>query len=380
MKSLLCFFIVFTTLSAHAYWDLNDVSYLMPIPNVVGSDGLLGIAAPGKGGALITDKVANSLPILAFGMDQEQTNEALRVIGVRVDPCFPLPTPQSCQRQIRLVWQPLETTRRKEVRTVDAALHTFYVLDDSEFAFLLTDLDAWKKQFNVKTQGLPLQVHPAWAQQGDQSPSLAAFNEIVKKYAGAQNMTRLTLMVLRGAGDMWMFAGFDMQGGELVAATVPRLNRRSQTFINQAIPRDHFTGTGIAPAPQGEDTINNLAFKSELLMTVETEETIRKEARAIFRIENPKVFSPENMDCVSCHVAQPAKHWILNNRPEINIEQIWSADMYRNARYDLTNVTPTIWDTRRIRAFGYFGDGPAISQRVINESADVADIINQFIR
>jgi hypothetical protein len=70
----------------------------------------------------------------------------------------------------------------------------------------------------------------------------------------------------------------------------------------------------------------------------------------------------------------------MKTRPEINIEQIWSADAYRNARYDMTNVTPTIWDTRRIRAFGYFGDGPAISQRVINESADVADIINQFIK
>lgn len=380
MKSLLCLFIVFATASAHAYWDLNDVSYLMPIPKVVGSDGLLGIAAAGHGGALITDKVANSLPILAFGMDRDQQSEALRVIGVRIDPCFPLPTPQSCQRQIRLVWQPLETTRLKVVRTVDAALHTFYVLDDSEFTSLLADLEAWKKQFNVKTQGLSLQVHPAWAQEGDQSPSLAAFNEIVKKYAGAKNMTRLTLMVLRGAGDMWAFAGFDMQDGELKNAMVPRLTRGSQTFINQAIPRDHFAGSGILPAPQGEDTINSLAFESERLMTAETEETIRREARAIYRIENPKVFSPENMDCVSCHVAQPAKHWILNKRPEINIEQIWSADIYRNARYDLTNITPTIWDTRRIRAFGYFGDGPAISQRVINESADVADIINQFIK
>ena len=380
MKSLLCLFIVFATTSAHAYWDLNDVSYLMPVPKVVGDDGLLGMAAPGKGGALITDKIANTLPVLAFGMNRDQQTEALRVVGVRIDPCFPLPTPQSCQRQIRLVWQPLETTRQGQVRTVDAALHSFYVLDEAEFNAMLADIEAWKKQFNVKTQGLPLQVHPAWAEQGDQSPSLTAFHEIVKKYAGAQNMTRLTLMVLRGAGDMWAFAGFDIIDGTPKNQVIPRLNRGSQTFINQAIPRDHFAGSGILPAPQGDDTINKLAFESLRLLGSESEETIRKEARAIFRIENPKVFNPENMDCVSCHVAQPAKHWILNKRPDINIEQLWSKDIYRNARYDMTNITEKIWDTRRIRAFGYFGEGPAISDRVINESADVADIINQFIK
>lgn len=380
MKFILSVLLLVLTSFAHAAWDLNDVSYLMPMPSVIGDDNLLGPAAPGKGGALITDRIVKSLPVLAMGLSREEAADTLRVVGVRIDPCFPLPMPQSCQRQIRLVWQPLELNRRtKEVRTIDAALHTFYVLSDNEFSALLKDIQNWKNQFQVKTQGLPLNVHPAWAKQKDQSPSLMAFHDIIKKYAGAGSMTRLTIMVLRGNADMWMFAGFDVNGETVANQFVPRLDRKAQTFINMAVPRDHFSGGGIQPAPTGDDTLNNLAFESLELEGSVSEETIRREARAVFRIENPKVFNPENMDCVSCHVAQPVKQWVLNKRPALEIEKLWSSEIYRNVRYDMTNVTERIWDTHRIRAFGYFDDGPAISQRVINESAEVADALNQYL-
>ncbi|MFS4459378.1 hypothetical protein [Bdellovibrio sp. HCB2-146] len=380
MKYILCLLLLVPTSFIHASWDLNDVSYLMPMPSVIGDDNLLGTAAPGKGGSLIPDRIVKALPILAMGLSREEAAETLRVVGVRIDPCFPLPTPQSCQRQIRFVWQPLEIDRRtQEVRTIDAALHTFYVLTDAEFSLLLKDIQAWKTKFEVKTQGLPLNIHPAWAKQGDKSPSLTAFHEIIKKYAGSGSMTRLTIMVLRGNADMWMFAGFDVKGDTVTNQFVPRLDRKAQTFINMAVPRDHFSGGGIQPAPSGEDTLNKLAFESIQMDEPNTEETIRKEVRAAFRIENPKVFNPENMDCVSCHVAQPVKHWVLNKRPGLEVEKLWSADIYRNARYDMTNVTARISDTHRIRAFGYFDDGPAISQRVINESAEVADALNQYL-
>lgn len=380
MKILLRFLSLMTfTFSLHsqAAWDLNDVSYLLPMPSTIGSDALLGVAAPGKGGPLLPDSLVQSLPILAMGLSSAEAAETLRVVAVRIDPCFPLPTPQSCQRQIRFVWQPLTLNRHNQVRTIDAALHSFYVLNEMEFTNLLKDLENWKSRFAVKTQGLPLQVHPAWAQEGDLSPSLTDFQNLIKKYAGAQNLSRLTIMVLRGAGDMWAFAGFDVQGETLTNFTVPRLNRKAQTFINMAVPRDHFAGDGIAPAPQGEDTLNSLAFDSARLDGPYSEETILREGRAALRIENPQYYHAENMDCVSCHVAQPVKHWVLNKRPELKIESLWSSEIYRNTRYNMTNITENIWDTQRIRGFGYFGEGPAISQRVINESAEVADTLNQ---
>ncbi|MBV2168955.1 MAG: hypothetical protein KUL82_09625 [Bdellovibrio sp.] len=369
----------FLSLQAQAAWDLNDVSYLLPLPTVVGGDALLGLEAPGKGGPLLEPILLGRVPILAIDMDREETYQALRVIAVRIDPCFPLPTPQSCQKQIRLVWQPLQEGRRRQAHAVDAALHSFYVLSDSEFANLLTDLEAWKTKYPVQTNFIPLQVHPAWAQQGDRSPALRDFQEIIKKYAGRANLTRVTAMVLRGAADMWAFAGFELRDGQLELFEVPRLKGRlAQSFVNVAVPSDHFAGGGMSPSPKGSDTFDNIVAESVRLGDG-SEELIRQEVKAAYRIENPKNFSPENMDCVSCHVAQPAIQWVLRKRPELQVDQLWSSEIYKNAKYNLTNRSPEVWNTQMIRGLGYFGKNMAISQRVINESAEVADSINLLV-
>ncbi|KHD89064.1 MAG: hypothetical protein OM95_05755 [Bdellovibrio sp. ArHS] len=365
------------TFQAQAAWDLNDVSYLMPLPRDISSRGLLSLQDQGKGGALLTTAILERLPPLAFSVNREQAAEVLRVVSVRIDPCFPLPTPQACQKQIRLVWQPLEEDPQGVLKTVDAAIHTFYVLSDAEFADLLVDLQAWKKKFSVNTQYQPLQVHPAWSSQGEQSVALADFKNIIKKYAGLANLTRATVMVLRGADDMWAFAGFSYVNGQMDMLPVPRLSGRlSQAFVNVAIPFDHFAGGGISPAPKGSDTFNNIVAESSRLESG-TEDMIREEIRSAFRIENPKNFNPENMDCVSCHVAQPAISWVLSNRSELKVDQLWSSEIYKNAKYNLKNLTPDLWNTRMIRGFGYFDTHIAISQRVINESAEVADMLNQ---
>lgn len=374
---LLMILLTSMALHAQAAWDLNDVTYLMPLPQTVGGDGLLRLESPARGGALLPVSMVNQLPVLAIDRTRPEVNSTLRVMAVRIDPCFPLPTPQSCQRQIRLAWQPIEINRRNEVETVDAALHSFYVLQDWEFANLLKEINAWKSKHSVNTKYMPLQVHPAWAAEKDSSPALADFQKIILKYAGVENFSRVTAMVLRGNGDMWAFAGFEPRGGKLELLPIPRLNRLSQSFINMAVPADHFSGGGISPVPKGADTFNNIAAES-LRMGEGTEDTIREEVRAAFRIENPKFFNPENMDCVSCHVAQPAIHWVLNKRPELQVEKLWSQEIYGNPKYHLKNTSAEIWNTQQIRALGYFGKNVAISQRVINESAEVADFINRI--
>ncbi|WP_413291749.1 hypothetical protein ACLSU7_10045 [Bdellovibrio sp. HCB185ZH] len=366
-----------TSFSAFGFWDLNDVSYLMPLPRKVGQDQLLSLKSNGAGGPILPVRFMDTIPPLSPVMTQDQTNEALRVVAMRIDPCFPLPTPQNCQRQLRLVWQPLEDGRFK-AQTVDAALHSFYVLTDEEFISLLNDLQAWKYKYQMNTTGLPLQVHPVWAHVQENHSSITDFNNIVLKYAGLKNLSRVTAMVLRGAGDMWAFGGFDVKGGKLQMFKIHRTDRAAQAFINRAVPADHFDQGMISPAPEGNDTINKIIVNSANLQTG-NEELIRKEVFAAYRIENPKVFHAENMDCVSCHVAQTARDWAFKKRADINYTDLFQAASYQNAKYNMQNVTPILGHTQNIRAFGYFIENVAISQRVINESAEVADVINQFV-
>ncbi|MEN0057225.1 MAG: hypothetical protein AAGB31_00195 [Bdellovibrio sp.] len=367
--------------ASFAAWDLNDVSYLMPLPQKLGSDGLLRMNAPGRGGDLLPAPLLARLPLLAMDMSREESYAALRVVAVRIDPCFPLPTPMSCQKQIRLVWQPLEKGPRQKTLAVDAAFHSFYVLTEEEFPKLLADLTQWKEQFKVETASKPLQIHPAWQEEGDHSPALAAFHEIIRKYAGGENLSRVTMMVLRGGGNMWAFAGFDMKNGSLMMVPVPRLDdRRSQAFVNMATPADKFSGGGMSPTPLGQtDVFQDILVDSDGLGSG-AEELIRREVRAAFRIENPKNYNPENMDCVSCHVTQPAIRWAVTKRPELKLEELWNSEIYSNHNYNLENISPLRNNTQVIRGLGYFGKDPAVSQRVINESAEVADILNALLK
>lgn len=376
---LICF--ISASSSAFASWDLNDVSYLMPLPLKIGSDNLLRLEASGRGGALLPTKFLSIIPQLTVDNTDAQIAASLRVVGMRIDPCFPLPTPQSCQKQLRLIWQPLQSGYRNQTETIDAALHSFYVLSDEDFTNLLTDLAAWKTKYKLQTQGLPLQIHPAWAQQGDQSLAFADFNSIVRKYAGTENLIRVTAMIVRGDGNMWAFQGFSVKNGELELLKIPRIDRAAQTFVNFAIPVDHFDRGRISPEPQSpnnnEDTFNQVIRNSQNFKTA-NEDVLRKELRAMYRIENPTQFNPENTDCVSCHVAQTAREWVQRNRADIGIQNIWQENAYQNSRYNLQNYTPVLANTQVIRAFGYYGPNMAISQRVINESAAVADQLNKI--
>ena len=141
------------------------------------------------------------------------------------------------------------------------------------------------------------------------------------------------------------------------------------------MPSDHFENGQINPAPAGDDTLNNVITDSGKFNSG-FEDLLRKELRAMYRIEDPKSFNPENTDCVSCHVSQPARQWIMANRTDLGIDNIWLNFSYKNARYNLSNQSANLGNTQIIRAFGYFNSDVAISQRVINESAEVADSLN----
>ncbi len=380
MKLVVFFAVLLTSLlvSAETSWTLNDVSYLMPLPQKIDDETLIRLRTAGFGGQVLPPSVLAKLPKLSLGHTQEEVFNGLRVMGVRIDPCFPLPTPQSCQRQIRLVWQPLDHHPRFGVRSVDAALHSFYVLDDQQFASLLKDLEQWKKQHNVSTTGLPLQLHPAWAKEGTNSVALKDFNAVILKYAGVQNLSRVTAMVLRGAGDMWAFVGYSFEHGQLKLFSVPRIQRNAQTFVNLAVPADQFSNGQILPRPEGEDTFNNLIEDSGQML--DNEALLLKEFKAITRIENPREFNPENMDCVSCHVAHQARQWSVLHRPDLGLADLWNKTKYINTSHNLENKSTEVLNTQSIRAFGYFDRATVISQRVINESAEVADAVNAWLK
>ncbi|UYL10219.1 hypothetical protein B9G69_006455 [Bdellovibrio sp. SKB1291214] len=373
------FAIVFLTLLfsivTRAAWDLNDVSYVMPLQ--VQSDGHVN-TLPMKG--LIPEKIFDRISPIAMDMDARDNARAMRVVAMRIDPCFPYPTQLSCQKQLRLVWQPLvQYEGDGSIDAIDAALHSFYPLTDAEFDSLLQDLQTWKARTGVETRGLPLGPHPAFSSNRGVA-ALKDLNRIILKFAGERNLSRVTAMFLRGGGAMWLFGAFDFKNGELISITLPRLGKATaQSFVNVVTSGEVFSGGGIAGArATGEDTLSTIVSESQRVRTG-NEDLIRKELSAAYKIENPKSYNPENMDCVSCHVAQTARLWVDRKRADIVTKDIAAQFGYQNAAYNMANISQEPWHTQQLRALGYHAKKISIAQRAINESAEVADSINRYL-
>jgi hypothetical protein len=372
MKILSLIFLLSFSLSLQAAWNLNDVSFLLPFPEGV-QDSLLNIKSAGANGPLLPRLLVDQLPPLVMSASRGEMDDALRVVSVRLDPCFVTLPPERCEKQIRFVWQPILSGPGHVPISTDAALHSFYLLTDEQFSRLLLDLQAWKKKWNLQTDALPLQVLPALQNPAVNNPTLKDLLSIFLRYTSQSNLIRVTAMVLRGGADMWAFMQFDIVDGKPMSQPIPRLSGKlTQAFVNQVNPATSFGRVAVAPQPEGSDVLKVILSPSTSLGP-EKDAEIKREMEILGRIENPKNFHANNMDCVTCHVAEAAKQWVLRDKGYLDLQHVLS---YESSRHNLKNTTPQMWNTQMVRAFGYFGRNPAISQRVINESAEVADLLS----
>lgn len=90
--------------------DLNDVSFLYPLPTLAERTRLLGLEAQGNGGPLLTRALFDALPPLMPDTPGSIAFGDLRIVSARIDPCFPGSAPPAapvCLAQLRLVAQPV---------------------------------------------------------------------------------------------------------------------------------------------------------------------------------------------------------------------------------------------------------------------------------
>jgi hypothetical protein len=352
----------------------NDISILFPLPESIIQSSLLESQTQGRYGELLPKATYNQLPNLTAGPGALSTSlEDLKVVALRFDPCFPQEeSPRKCQAQIRLIWQPLQADGNGELQAADAALHSFYFLSDQEFRAALTDLKNLKQKTGWAGETNPLDIQPRLQQEKMKGPFSTGLLEIVKRNTGAQRLSRITFMRLAGQGKMWIFGGFDIQNQKLKKMAIPRVKSFNQFIINVATGPEYFDGN-LGPAPSGPDTFNTLMTRSKLLGSAE-QATVKEEALSTFRIENPRLQDPNTMDCVSCHAAQPAQLWALREFRALKLDQLAEDSKY-SSNYPLANTSPHPERTGLFRAFGYDGREPAISQRVINETAAALETI-----
>lgn len=353
--------------------DLNDVSFLFPLPAPNAEAQLLGLDDTGPRGALLPRALFDGLPVIVEGADAGALYARSRVVSARVDPCFPGATPGACVKQVRLVVQPVlfggadagfvETTE-------DATIHLFYELDDAAFSSVHRALWALKDRAGDATASKPLDVHPVMRAEGLAGPYASQVKDLVLQHCGAQNLTRVAFMSVAAFGRAWRFGAFNVVSGALVADEIPRLNGLTAQNV-QEFGSPEFRNGSLLPAPPGDDLD---VLLSESAMRLADERTLTRALISALRIEHPERESPKTIDCGSCHVASRARRHAEGYRA-VDTSQ-WADAFHASPRFDLRRVDGAEDDPSALRAFGYFGPRSALSQRTINESAVVAEALS----
>jgi len=372
--------LLFANSAKEAGWALHDVSILFPLPDNSRWDSLI---SPSSQENLLPLSVLQKIPYL-INQPNEVTHPTMRVVGIRVDPCFSEGHgPITCQKQVRFVWQPLMIKNNKTT-TVDASLHAFFVLTDNEFSVLLRQLadlnDKYKRQVKFFNPSLPLGVHPILKEVGLNSNYAQQLRSIFLNAVKDKPMSRITFMKLKGMDDMWFFGGFDFTQDTATAIQIPNLTGATeQEFINEMAirpPAKQFLG-GIFPAADEESPFSTISKDSGNLEEY-TDEQIKKMIREVADFDNPKKHNPGTLDCVSCHLAGAMRTWANINFAPFALPAEYESYRYKNSNYNLTNNNELPGQTNVLRLFGYFDDKPITAQRVINESAEAASAIANF--
>lgn len=363
-----------------AKYDLNDVSFLYPLPAAADKDLLLGMTAQGTRGELFPKSLYAQVPELLPGQDRAKVYDALKVVSARVDPCFPLSSPPAapvCQRQIRLVAQPVlqgsadAGVPATQLLTEDASVHLFFEMSDAQWNNVKAAVAELRALAGEQTKGQPLDIHPVMKAQGLNGVYAKKLNALLLAECGQQNLVKVAFMALNSFGffdqGRWTFGIFNRPGGvgPLVEDTIPRTGGKTVQGFTQDGSETSPAGDFI-PTPAG-DQLTTLIEAFELAAADEL--TLQRALKAALKMENPAHESPRTIDCASCHVATRSRSHAEEKR---GVSTVGWAERFEDGRFDLRRVDGAKNRPDALRAFGYFRTLSALSQRTINESAVIA--------
>ncbi len=357
--------------------DLNDVSFLYPLPTWDARDDLLSLAAAGDQGVLLSRTVFET--VVPTVVDQNHMGPAdlyaaMRVVGVRVDPCFPADATASpgCLKQVRLVIQPIgqdQTTH--ELTTLDGAVHALYNLTDAQWTNLVGDLRALRASAGGATVGQPLGIHPVMAAQGLRGTYASALRTLILKYAGEATLDSMAFFQLLKFSTFWAFSAADRQGTGFQKRTIPLITAQLQnvevgTSGSSTDPDNRTRSVRFAPGPSAP-SLSKLPDLSIGLAEATSA------LRSAYLVDNPSSsFNPQTLDCGTCHVATRNLSYAERTR---SIDTAGWPERFQDGRYNLSRTDAIGDDPRSLRSFGYFGTQSSIAGRTINESAVVAAAI-----
>lgn len=390
-------------LAAEMKWNINDVSYLFPLPDG-DENAALQLISPydeKTGSDLLPKSIYQKIPTLYHPGNGNATlyQNALRVMSVRIDPC---PSTKShsgfvnvdsnCIPEVRFIWQPVEYDQYlQQWQARDAAVHCFYRLNKASLSQLLSELWALKSSYarlGVTTRNKPLGVHPALLNPATAMTFKQKLQQILLRYVDKDNLEKVTFTSLLVPLKWWRFGAFEKDShGRWTRSDIPLVDSRFVDIFNTAVidkkgQRAEYKLDAIfnilAEEYPDSDNIFEVINKSYRFNDDRDRKVFKEKLNTIARFRNPDKTNSETHDCASCHFADVARFYILNRYPELAKTEL--EDQFTNpdpAYFNLENHTITKANTRVVRAFGFHGREPSVSQRTIFDSAVSAHWLNK---
>jgi hypothetical protein len=282
------------------------------------------------------------------------------------------------------VWQPLNL---KTLTTYDAAVHTFYNLNQKEFSTLKTKLLALKEKnvsLGIKTDAQPLNIHPALQVPSRRTSFNTELKNIILSTVGEKKLVRFTVMKQMTKDLWWQFLGREKVNGSWQDMNIPRLTQKDVTedFFNEDFNTPVGMRGAITPGDSvfPNDDLTKLILGPDIKDDASDIKQLKLGLKTINRIENPRIHAPATMDCVHCHITEPTRIWAEHVAPKLVRQNQTTEGAYVQTfgrKHNLTNPTASKTNNKSLRAFGYFGKLPSINQRTINESSAVAEDMNR---
>jgi hypothetical protein len=337
----------------------NDVTMLLPRPAPGASAVLATLAGRAGGVPLVPPSVFTAL-VTAPGDAIDDTFDDFQIIGARFDLCDrvdPGPCPAGVDGRLRLVFQP--------VSEVDIGLHAFYRIPAAEMPCVIGRLRALAALADDATE--PLGQSPG-ALGPNGSTYLAELTSLVLGYARYDNVDRFTMFTFATEPtNRWNFRGVQAAGGGFVPISIPGVDAGAQTITIVGNAFAEYAVTPLADSPAG------FANGSELESFGAAGPAGQQQALgALAQVLNPLATGISTLQCASCHLATQVA--------QVESSDLGVAEGSIPGWYTSTfPLTATLGTGFNFHMLGYdpVTQGPVVSQRVANETAQVLTEIEQ---
>jgi hypothetical protein len=363
---------------------MNDVTVLTPLPRDETAVLMTGGARADDGNELVPRALFERLvseewceklrdgtciPELVLKL-QPEDYAGLHLVALRFDVCDrkrPGACPPGADGSLRAVFQP-----SLQVGVfADAALHAIYTLPSGQLPSLVAELRRLAR-IQAEPLGSPLKASPALSV-ADKPAYADGWRALVREHALRERLVRLTFSVeILSSSAKWLMRGVERGAdGEFhplsipgTSATTLRVRNSTPGGFEVDPPNDTPPGLSSLLSPSAFADAGARS-QSELLELVRA-------------IDDPGRHSADTLPCVTCHVATE----VFERRAgSLGIDAGSAPFAFDGGAYNLSleasRRKDTLWS---IRALGYWLDKPVISQRVVNETAQVLSEIEQRFR